>query len=435
MKPTSKQSTDRQRWDHTHTAKEFHKRHGYKKYTMMFNQTIEAEMVNKALPKEWRVLLASRRYAWGNLSDYAVDAMPPRKDVPTDPQPRPLTQERLGQMLGLSKSQMSKVSVFLKAEGYWRKDHPYIFPEEEVSLLESEGKFGVGSYSSDSCSPYLRFEQFVLTAKPEIGRIIADLDKERKQHQEEARAATKVINDYKRQILGLYRDIEREKEGEDLANCDFTYLLESGSNSKLEKFSTPSPTVSESEPHSKKNANKKPDSSTPPLKSLKLEDKITAGGGDPLPNRASAPPPPLLSHSSPDYEHLTEVCGRYGLEDEAGLTRLISNVQTARSDASLSEIAHFVAVLGEKKRKQGDRKPLAGVLIKSTADYFQGKSFDQYRARQAAHPESSPETAETAEEITAHWRERWDAHPEEREDIQRMMPDIEFPAVEEKRRA
>lgn len=265
--------TGRQTWKYKEEAKKYHKSHGYEPYTMIWNQTVEAEMLHKGLPKEMRVLAAVRRYAWGNLSDWAVDAMPAK--TATDPKPRPLTQERLGEILAIPKSQMSDACIFLKDQGYLRKNHLYLYPEEKLSPLDSTKDLGVGSNSNDSRSPYLRFEQFLLERKPQIANTLSELDKERKRLQEQARAATKQITQIKRAILCLWRDVEREQkekgEVEDLANCNLDHILESGSNSKMEKFLTPSPPAPESEPNSAKKPNKSQPTAKGSLKSLKLE--------------------------------------------------------------------------------------------------------------------------------------------------------------------
>lgn len=263
--PPTNQSSNRQpkpaaqKWQYTKDAQEFHKKHGRKSYTMTWNVTVEAEMMDKSLPKEARVLAAIRRYSWGNLSDFAVDAMPQKK--PTDQKPESLSQQRLGEILGLRPASMSESIVFLKERGYLRKDHPFLLPEDLVSLLDSEKNLGVGSHSTNSDSPYLRFEKSYLESNNEARTTLTKLDHKRKRFQDAARAASTRINKIKRVILNAWKDEERKTkdlsedktegvtdcgyarsrnmEGEYEANCSSSYVLESDSNSMQETFATP----------------------------------------------------------------------------------------------------------------------------------------------------------------------------------------------------
>ena len=81
----------RAKWKYAEAAKAFNARRGYARYTMTPNTALEAEMMDINLRPAWRILAAVRRFSWGNLSDFAVDAMP--KIEASDPEPRPLTQQ------------------------------------------------------------------------------------------------------------------------------------------------------------------------------------------------------------------------------------------------------------------------------------------------------------------------------------------------------
>lgn len=183
---------------------------------MTWNVTLEALMMDRHLPKEIRILMAVQRYAWGNLSDYAVDAMPQKK--PTDPKPESLSQQRLGDILGLKAASMSEGVVFLKERGHLRKDHPFLFPEDSVNLLESPEILESSSNCTNSSSPYFRFEQSYFDRNPEARTTITNLDAERKKFQEEAKARTKAINSVKRVILAAWQ--EEQRKTKDLGNVE-----------------------------------------------------------------------------------------------------------------------------------------------------------------------------------------------------------------------
>jgi len=261
LKPTQKPPA--QKWQYTKDAQEFHKKHGRKSYTMTWNVTVEAEMMDKSLPKEARVLAAIRRYSWGNLSDFAVDAMPQKK--PLDPKPESLSQQRLGDILGLRPASMSEAVTFLKERGYLRKDHPFLFPEDSVSLLDASESLPLDSNSTKSDSPYLRYEREYLEKNPEARTNLTKLDKKRKRFQDAAKAATSRINKIKRVILFEWKENERKTkdlgsdekeggnslrscapaqyEGEQEAKSTYDHVLPLDSNSMQESFATPDATI------------------------------------------------------------------------------------------------------------------------------------------------------------------------------------------------
>jgi len=201
----------RQPWDWRDEGKNFHKAHGYTPYTMMWNKTLEAEMMDEDLPREIRVLSAVRRYAWGNFSDWAVTHKPRKKE--TDPAPKPLTQEMLADILGIGTSQMSKIIGFLKQQSYLRENHPHMFPEERVSTLESDelSRRQVPA-PGNIHSPYLRFEQDFFAKNPQLAKSLSELEERRKQYQDAARNATLELRKIKLKALAAWRDQNRETD-------------------------------------------------------------------------------------------------------------------------------------------------------------------------------------------------------------------------------
>lgn len=78
-------------WGHRDVAKRFRASHGTwneNPYTMFFNGLLEKAMVDPDLSgADYRVLLGTVRDAYGNLSDEAVDALPPFEGAGSCPQP------------------------------------------------------------------------------------------------------------------------------------------------------------------------------------------------------------------------------------------------------------------------------------------------------------------------------------------------------------
>lgn len=286
-------------------AADFHRRHGKKLFTMTWNSTIEAEMQDKGLAKETRLLAAIRRYSWGNLSDYAVDGLPPKRA--TDPKPKPLTQIQLGEMLGLRPASVSEGISYLKERGYLRQDHQFLYPEDDVNLLESEKNRQSNSNCTNSTSPYLRFEQEFFENQPPLKKRLTDLDQERKKKMEEAKNATSEIHKIKMLALVEWKRLERsgdslrycapaQDEREYKANSTSEYTTNNGSNCQAESFAT---AEADFDPSRTRPAVTPIDSiaeSDGPLKPLNSK-RITAGGTTTtLPNSknsSSSSPPPI----------------------------------------------------------------------------------------------------------------------------------------------
>jgi hypothetical protein len=206
------QATARLPWNHHLEAKAFHKSHKYTPYVMIWVKTLEAEMMNEELPREWRVLAAIRRFSWGNFADIAVTTKPKKK--PTDELPRPMTQDRLSEILGIRPSRMTDIVKFLRETGFLRKNHQYLFPEELESPLEStkdtDVEFQTGGVIH---SPYLRWEKEYFKAEG-LEPIVDQLVEERKSFQEKAREKTRELHQLKLQALVAYR--KSHKAGEDV---------------------------------------------------------------------------------------------------------------------------------------------------------------------------------------------------------------------------
>jgi hypothetical protein len=232
-------------------SKEFRARHGYKPFTAMPNETLESEMMDSSLPKEARTLTGIRRFSWGNLSDWAVDAPP--KVIQGDKDPQPITQEQLAKILGISKSSTNEACLFLKEQGYLKIDHPYLFPEEKLMSLESTKHNRVDPNSPDSHSPFLRFRETYLSEHPETLSTISQLDIQRNKFYEEARNLSKEIRKIDRIVLGAWRDYQRKTEtGNHDVNPDSNPV---NPDSNPEPIRTPSTTGKDSRTRKRASAN------------------------------------------------------------------------------------------------------------------------------------------------------------------------------------
>lgn len=198
-KPTAQQTT---KWAYKDEFSAFHRKHGRKYFTPIWHSVLEAEMMDHSLENEWRVWSAIRRYSWGNLSDWAVDGMPAQNG---QPKPRPLTQDRLAEILGISPKRMSEACIFLRKKGYLR-DHLYLFPEDknDSSPLESSKQdpdsMGLSFAFSSHRSAF--FSEHIETAK-----MLSEAEAARK-------AANDVIRKINYEVLVSYRAALRQKQKE-----------------------------------------------------------------------------------------------------------------------------------------------------------------------------------------------------------------------------
>jgi len=120
-------------------ARAFHGRMGMAAYTMDFNASLEALMLNPLLTANERVFAWCKRRAWGNFSDYAVNGI----------NGAPLWQVDCAHELGLDKRIVNNSIRYWKAAGYVRTDGKLIYPEADpVSARTNTEKV---THSSDFC--------------------------------------------------------------------------------------------------------------------------------------------------------------------------------------------------------------------------------------------------------------------------------------------
>jgi hypothetical protein len=206
----------RQPWDYSHAAKAFHRANKHLPYTMYFNVTLEAQMQDKALPYEMRVLFAIQRFSWGNFSDFAVTEKPQRS--PSDPKPRPMTQKKLAEILEIQESHISETVKFLKDQRWLNPEHVNLYPEKRVTTLESTNE----SWSQvptprNFHSPFVLFREEYIR-KSGLEKTVSELEARRKQYQEAARKATKELKQIDLKALAAFREASRDKtEADDAA--------------------------------------------------------------------------------------------------------------------------------------------------------------------------------------------------------------------------
>lgn len=97
-------------------------------------EMLEAEMIDTTKTSQERVLIAIRRLAWGNQSDYAV--MRPLQATGKDSEPKPVNQEMLAEILSLAPSTISKACSLFRKSGYLNPTHPFLMPERSPRRLQ-----------------------------------------------------------------------------------------------------------------------------------------------------------------------------------------------------------------------------------------------------------------------------------------------------------
>ena len=314
-------------------------------------------MMDESLDIDHRVLIALRRYAWGNLSDFAVDALPAQRA--NDSVPRPITQEWLARKLNVSESTISKSVAFWKERGYLREKHPFLFPEDSVNSLDSPEDLESDSDSSKYRSLYLRLESAYLSKDLELAQSITQLANDRKDLQDRAKKDTDQIRKLKAVILAYFRDYKRtgadpkglfatpvpvpdsaknpnktansktddnpmrlcapaQNETEDKANqgivSTISNTLESGSHSEPKNFPTPAPWTRKRESDSGEKPNNFPlsgDASLKPLIKI-LKEESAAAAADPTTEQEPTAPhetPPPAARQVRDYDgKVREMC-------------------------------------------------------------------------------------------------------------------------------
>lgn len=211
----------RRTWTYSERAKEFHASRGYSRYTMDFNATLEAEMVDEGLHATHRVLACVKRYAWGNLCDYAVDALPPQGTE--DRKPTPLTQVHVAERTKLSEATVSETCAKLRALGYLRDKGALLWPEDQIngplfkqaapreSRDRRRERLECNSDSPNSPSPFLRYQEGYFREHPEVAKQLVYHVEERERYDGLAAIERASIKKIKDQIFGSWRDEERRR--------------------------------------------------------------------------------------------------------------------------------------------------------------------------------------------------------------------------------
>ena len=209
----------RRKWKYAEKAKEFHARHGFAPYVMVPSAALEADMHHPDLTADERLVAAVRRFSFGNLCDYAVDAMP-RVD-PGDPEPKPYGIVRLAELLKIPKSTLSEAGDRLEAQNRLRKDGDLLYANDNsqptlwASLRgpQTNPEFRVDP-SSDSPN-YSAFKKSYLIENTEFSEKLILHQNKRDEMYAEARAEGAVVRQMERQILAAFRRDQRHRRGSD----------------------------------------------------------------------------------------------------------------------------------------------------------------------------------------------------------------------------
>jgi hypothetical protein len=126
----------RRAWKYQEKVDEFSRSHRDGRYAPDYFTMLEREMRDPKLLAEQRFIAGMKRFAWGNLSDVAVDCMPALG--PDDPKPRPLTQAEFARRTGMSEGAVSECATFYRSAGYLRADHPHLYLEDQGPISASE---------------------------------------------------------------------------------------------------------------------------------------------------------------------------------------------------------------------------------------------------------------------------------------------------------
>lgn len=215
--PTPIDSADHKRSSpYTARANEFRKRRRWKSYMMKPPEAIMRIACDDCVPSETRVLVAVELFAWGNLSDWAIDRTPKSSleglgSGPDDPSSaRPMTQVRLGELIGMAPSTVNDAVKILKATGYLRT-HKFMFPEDSVKSLESSKDLFKNPVHPDIHSPLFRRLKQLVIERDEDGKTIAELEKECKEYDAKKSAALQKLRPYNRKMWQIWRDVQRGK--------------------------------------------------------------------------------------------------------------------------------------------------------------------------------------------------------------------------------
>lgn len=219
--PTSQPATpitsgDARKSAYATRANEFRKRRRWKSYMMKPPEAIMRIACDVCVPSETRVLTASELFAWANLSDWALDRIPKASVEglgygPDDPtRAAPMSQKRLGELIGMKTSTVNDAVKTLKASGYLRS-HKYLFPEDSVKPLESSEDSCNDPVHPDLHSPLFRRLKQLVIERDEDAKIIPRLELECKRYDELKAELVQELRPHTRRLWQIWRDVQRGK--------------------------------------------------------------------------------------------------------------------------------------------------------------------------------------------------------------------------------
>lgn len=201
---------------YTTRAKEFRIRRRWKNYMMKPPEAIMRIICDPYVANETRVLMGIEFFAWANLSDWAIDRMPKASleglgSGPDDPtRAVPMTQKRLGELIGMPLSTVNDAVKTLKASGYLR-NHKYLFPEDSVKPSESEKDSCNDPVHPDSRSPLFRRLKALVIEQNKDFAIIPQLEDQIQKLEAKKSAVLEALAPYNKKLWQIYRDINRGK--------------------------------------------------------------------------------------------------------------------------------------------------------------------------------------------------------------------------------
>ncbi len=139
-------ASTRRKWKLSGNAKSFHGAHDHARYAMVFLAFLDRAMCDPVLPPVARAICAGFRFAWGHLSDHAVDNWP--KVDAEDPEPRTLTQRAVAEKIGMPESTLSEAASLLRRENYWHPTGETVYPDDQ-----STGRLFASSRARHRTSP------------------------------------------------------------------------------------------------------------------------------------------------------------------------------------------------------------------------------------------------------------------------------------------
>jgi hypothetical protein len=387
---------------------------------MVPNTVLEQEMYDVSLPNWYRVLSCIRRFSWGHLSDFAVDAMP-QLDA-TDPRPRLHTQDAIASRLNVPTSSVSAACIWLKEKKYLLPRGPELYPDDkqQPSLFASHITLGstasaikspgVETDSMDLPTPFGTFKARYLAENRAINEKCEMLKAEREWYKEKVRSCTAELSVLDRKILGAWRDCQRSKRADIIFNSTGADPV-----SKADQFITPGGTAQESwtENHvlcfdSPPKSNGISGGGNGPLKvlnpkqvTLSVSQSVTV---DRLTEIAAAIPPDLIESRG---EPLTNTLLKYIAEKLRGApvdpfrARILQRQHAITSLGMLINLADDVGRVweqAEKKREERNAAEAERMSIVQRRNQYEDWCEEQVERRmETEYPPERLEPAVTAE--------------------------------------